>query len=66
MEWTPTRIRKLRESLDMTRDEFANAMDVHVTTVMSWEAGRHEAMAVHFKNFEAMERKAKERKHGKK
>jgi len=36
-QWTPAQIRKLRESLKLTQEEFAAKCNVALSTAQSWE-----------------------------
>lgn len=41
-DWTPGRVRRLRERLSMSQTEFAKRMGVRQATVSDWETGKQE------------------------
>ena len=40
MEWTPARVKALRDAYRMTQDEFAGLLGAATKSVGNWEAGR--------------------------
>ena len=41
MDWTPKRIRILRQKMGLSQREFAEHINVRQATVSDWETGKH-------------------------
>ena len=54
-----TNIRKLRDKLNLTQDEFADLIGVAVFTVSRWERGKSRPRPIHRKKMERLEKKNK-------
>jgi DNA-binding XRE family transcriptional regulator len=54
--WTPERIKELRQNRGMTQKQFAEHLKVHVVTIIRWEKGAFEPHWTLAEKLDALER----------
>lgn len=54
VDWTPRRIKTLREDLRLDQADFAQAVGAKLRTVQSWEAGHGKPSAIYLRNLDQL------------
>ncbi len=58
MDWTPERIRALRQKMGLSQREFAKQINVRQATVSDWETGKHPPTGAVLVLFDMLEKEA--------